>query len=50
MIQLLLALATGGLTGYLFGKLKLPIPGPPTLEGLMGIVGIFIGYFLARNC
>ena len=42
----ILALLTGLLTGALFRFLNIPIPAPPELPGLMGIVGIYIGYRL----
>lgn len=41
-----LALLTGLLTGALFRFLNVPIPAPPELPGVMGIVGIFVGYKL----
>ncbi|MFC6718546.1 XapX domain-containing protein [Natrialbaceae archaeon GCM10025810] len=40
----LLAMVTGLLTGGLFRYLHVPIPAPPELPGLMGIVGIYVGY------
>ena len=40
----LLALLTGLLAGALFSYLQIPIPAPPELPGLMGIVGIYLGY------
>ncbi len=42
----LLALVTGLLTGAFFRFLNVPIPAPPELPGLMGIVGIYVGYKL----
>lgn len=39
-----LALLTGFLVGALFHFLSIPIPAPPELPGIMGIVGIYIGY------
>lgn len=39
-----LALLTGLLTGALFRFLNIPIPAPPELPGIMGIVGIYVGY------
>lgn len=39
-----LALLTGFLTGALFRFVQIPIPAPPNLAGVMGIVGIFLGY------
>ncbi|AEH37190.1 MULTISPECIES: XapX domain-containing protein [Halopiger] len=39
-----LALLAGLFTGALFRFLNVPIPAPPELPGIMGIVGIFLGY------
>ena len=39
-----LALLTGLVTGALFRFLNIPIPAPPELPGIMGIVGIYLGY------
>lgn len=36
----------GLFTGVLFSLLKLPIPAPPALDGVLGIVGIWAGYQL----
>jgi len=41
------ALVVGIVVGLVFGRLDLPIPAPPALAGLLGIVGIFVGYKLA---
>ncbi len=35
-----LALAAGTVLGYVFAKVNLPIPAPPVLAGILGIVGI----------
>ena len=43
MIELLMALATGMVVGIIFSFLKLPIPAPPVLSGIVGIFGIFAG-------
>ncbi|MEF8851815.1 MAG: DUF1427 family protein [Haloarculaceae archaeon] len=40
----LLALVTGFVTGAIFRFLNVPIPAPPNLSGLLGIVGIYLGY------
>lgn len=45
----ILALLTGLLTGALFRFLNVPIPAPPELPGVMGIVGIFLGYKLVDH-
>ncbi|ELZ14633.1 XapX domain-containing protein [Natrinema thermotolerans DSM 11552] len=41
-----LALLTGLVTGALFRFLNVPIPAPPELPGIVGIVGIYLGYKL----
>lgn len=41
------ALAVGIVVGLVFGRLNLPIPAPPALAGILGIVGIFLGYKVA---
>lgn len=45
----LLPLITGMITGVVFGILKLPIPAPSAVEGIIGIVGIFLGYMLVSR-
>ncbi|MFB6206200.1 MAG: XapX domain-containing protein [Haloglomus sp.] len=44
----LLALLTGLLTGALFSYLQVPIPAPPNVAGILGIVGIYLGYKLVE--
>lgn len=44
MQEILLALLAGSIVGFLFAFLRLPIPAPPVLSGVMGIVGVFLGY------
>lgn len=39
----IIALITGIVTGGIFSALKLPLPAPPTMAGIAGIVGIFLG-------
>lgn len=39
-----------GLTvGALFASLRVPIPAPPELPGVMAIVGIYLGYRLVTH-
>lgn len=40
----ILALLTGLFTGALFKFLQIPIPAPPNVAGVMGIVGIYVGF------
>jgi len=43
------ALLTGIATGALFAFLRVPIPAPPELPGIMGIIGIYLGYKAVRH-
>lgn len=45
-LELGLALLTGVFAGALFRSLQIPIPAPPNLAGILGIVGIYLGYRL----
>lgn len=40
---LILSLVTGAVVGILFTVLRLPLPAPPVLSGILGIVGIYLG-------
>jgi XapX domain-containing protein len=46
IIQNLLSLATGLITGFIFAAVKLPVPAPNVIAGVMGILGITLGYLL----
>jgi len=48
MKELVLAFGTGVMVGVVFALFKLPIPAPPTLAGVLGIVGIYIGYLIVK--
>lgn len=48
MTEILKVLAVGFIVGIIFNLLKLPIPAPSALAGIMGIVGIFLGYLLIQ--
>jgi XapX domain-containing protein len=48
MKEVLMATFTGMVVGALFSLIKLPIPAPPTFAGVMGIVGIFLGYLFVK--
>jgi XapX domain-containing protein len=43
------ALFTGLLTGSVFAAVEAPIPAPPNLAGILGIVGIYLGYVLVEG-
>lgn len=42
----LAALGTGALLGGIFSALRLPVPAPTTIGGILGIIGIAIGYVI----
>ncbi|OIJ21817.1 XapX domain-containing protein [Anaerobacillus alkalidiazotrophicus] len=44
MQEIFMALLAGLIVGFIFAFLKLPIPAPPVISGVMGIIGIFLGY------
>lgn len=46
MKEIILSLITGIIVGFLFALLKLPIPAPPALAGVTGIVGVYLGFKL----
>ncbi|MDR7238898.1 XapX domain-containing protein [Neobacillus drentensis] len=46
MRDVILALVAGLIVGLLFKFLKLPIPAPPVLSGVMGIFGVYFGGIL----
>lgn len=43
MKELLLSLGAGIIIGITFKLLKLPLPAPPVLSGILGIVGVYAG-------
>lgn len=49
MKELIVALLTGLVVGAVFKLLKLPLPAPPVLAGILGIVGIYLGGVLTER-
>lgn len=49
MKDILYTTLTGVAVGGVFSLLKLPIPAPPVFAGLMGIVGLWIGYAIVTK-
>ncbi|HIF9094371.1 TPA: XapX domain-containing protein [Photobacterium damselae] len=43
MYEVMVATVAGFAVGIFFSALKLPIPAPPVLSGVMGIVGVYLG-------
>ncbi len=46
--EVILAFLVGAVLGFIFIKLKLPIPAPPVLAGIAGIIGIWVGFLLGK--
>ena len=49
MKQTLFSLFSGLMAGGFFALLKLPIPAPNTLSGILGVVGLFAGYMIVQR-
>ncbi len=49
MKEILYTTLTGTAVGAIFSILKLPIPAPPVFAGLMGIVGLWIGFAVVQR-
>lgn len=45
--EIALALLAGVIVGFIFKLIRLPLPAPPVLAGIVGIVGIYLGGILA---
>ena len=48
MKDIFMTTLVGAVTGGIFSIFKLPIPAPPVFAGLMGIVGLWIGYAVVQ--
>ena len=46
MIEILKTLVLGLIVGSIFALFKFKPPSPETLSGILGIVGIFIGWWI----
>lgn len=44
MKEIIMTTLTGAGVGAIFAVFKLPVPAPPVFAGVMGIVGLWIGY------
>jgi len=47
--EILMTTLVGAMVGGIFSAFKLPIPAPPVFAGLMGIVGLWIGYAIVTK-
>ena len=49
MKEIFMTTLVGAVVGGVFSAFKLPIPAPPVFAGLMGIVGLWIGYGIVQR-
>lgn len=49
MRSALLSLFAGGAFGVMFALLRLPVPAPPTIAGVLGVVGVTLGYLIVKR-
>jgi XapX domain-containing protein len=47
--EILLTTLTGTGVGIVFALFKLPVPAPPVFAGVMGIVGLWLGYEMIQR-
>lgn len=43
MKQVILSIVAGAALGFVFRALKLPLPAPSVLAGVIGILGVYLG-------
>lgn len=43
MTEVFYSLLAGFIIGLIFKLIKLPLPAPPVLSGVIGIVGVYLG-------
>ena len=46
--DLIKSFIVGVLTGAVFSFFSLPIPAPTALAGILGILGIYVGYMIVK--
>ena len=46
MVEVLLSVVTGIVVGGVFALVGATVPAPPNLAGVMGVVGITLGYLV----
>jgi len=48
-LLVLKSFAVGFFLGAIVTALKLPLPAPNNLAGVVGVIGVFAGYFIIKN-
>ena len=49
MKEIFLSILTGSVCGVVFALMRLPVPAPPVIAGVAGIVGLWAGYAIIAN-
>ena len=49
MLEYLLPLITGGVVGAVFAIAGATVPAPPNIQGVLGVVGITLGYMVIAH-
>lgn len=49
MAEIIKSLVVGMICGGVFTLVKLPIPAPGVLPGVIGIIGVYIGYVIVKH-
>jgi XapX domain-containing protein len=49
MMEYLMPFITGGIVGAVFAVVGAYVPAPPNIPGVLGVVGITLGYMLATH-
>lgn len=49
MGEYILPLVTGGIVGAAFALAGATVPAPPNIPGVLGVVGITLGYMVVAN-
>jgi len=47
-MEVVYATLAGMMCGIVFSLLKLPVPAPPMLSGVMGVVGVWLGHVVVQ--
>ena len=48
-MEIIKSLVSGAICGAVFSAIGLPVPATQVLPGVMGVFGLFIGYFLVAR-
>ncbi|NBI28516.1 XapX domain-containing protein [Chengkuizengella marina] len=49
MKEIILSLLAGMIIGIVFKAIKLPLPAPPVLAGVVGVGGVYLGGVVATH-